>query len=647
MSNPTPSFSASSICEGARDASCPRICGPALQGDPVCATDGYIYPSLCEMRKKTCGKGVKLAQDLGACSRAQGSKCEHRCTAERDPVCGTNGRTYLNRCMLQVEICRVGIGLSHLGACNNISAHRENCPVDCSQAPLDGPVCGSDGNVYKSTCQMKLLTCGQGVVRTNKKHCQTTRHCRESCWRVARPTCGSDGKLYANACRMKATNCGKHVFEVPMAFCVSQERTSGGEYCPTDCSGQKEKLVCGSDENIYRNECEMKMLNCGVNNRKVVKKVDMEKCKSKMNKCLKVKCRGDFDPVCGTDANVYPNSCQLKVANCLKGVQLAHFGNCTLLPRLETDCPESCDNALDQPVCGSDGNVYKKHVFEVPMAFCVSQERTSGGEYCPTDCSGHKEKLVCGSDENIYRNECEMKMLNCGVNNRKVVKKMDMEKCKSKMNKCLKVKCRGDFDPVCGTDANVYPNSCQLKVANCLKGVQLAHFGNCTLLPRLETDCPESCDNALDQPVCGSDGNVYKSECELRRATCGQHVVAVAPDHCRTTALCHRPCPDTPAFVCGSDNRFYRNECIMKKENCGKHVYVVPLKRCLARFQYAGCARVCPPEYDPVCGTDDKTYSNKCFLEMENCRSRSVVQLKYLGTCTEPIAEEPKNYLYR
>lgn len=58
--------------------------------------------------------------------------------------------------------------------------------------------------------------------------------------------------------------------------------------------------------------------------------------------------------------------------------------------------------------------VHRKHVFEVPMAFCVSQERTSGGEPCPTDCQGQKEKLICGSDENIYRNECEMRMLNCG-----------------------------------------------------------------------------------------------------------------------------------------------------------------------------------------------------------------------------------------
>lgn len=105
----------------------------------------------------------------------------------------------------------------------------------------------------------------QGVVRTSKKHCQTTRHCRESCWRVSKPTCGSDGNIYSNACRMKSKNCGKHVFEVPMAFCLSQERNRIGSSnaCPVNCDKEKERLTCGSDGNVYRSECEMKMLNCG------------------------------------------------------------------------------------------------------------------------------------------------------------------------------------------------------------------------------------------------------------------------------------------------------------------------------------------------------------------------------------------------
>lgn len=45
----------------ARDSSCPRICTAHGYGDPVCGTDGVIYPNICELRKKTCGKGKCLS----------------------------------------------------------------------------------------------------------------------------------------------------------------------------------------------------------------------------------------------------------------------------------------------------------------------------------------------------------------------------------------------------------------------------------------------------------------------------------------------------------------------------------------------------------------------------------------------------------
>jgi len=78
-----------------------------------------------------------------------------------------------------------------------------------------------------------------------------------------------------------------------------------------------------------------------------------------------------------------------------------------------------------------------------------------------------------------------------------------------------------------------------------------------------------------------------------------------------------------------------------------KFVYEVPMTRCLALagFRFTGCNRFCSLDYDPVCGTDNKTYSNECFLQLENCRSRALVTKKNHGKCGEAVAEA-KVYIY-
>ena len=43
---------------------------------------------------------------------------------------------------------------------------------------------------------------------------------------------------------------------------------------------------------------------------------------------------------------------------------------------------------------------------------------------------------------------------------------------------------------------------------------------------------------------------------------------------------------------------------------------------------------VCTQEYRPVCGTDEKTYGNKCAMEARACENNKTVTVSYNGECS-------------